>query len=187
MPNNYKDKHGHWTTKENDGGECQHDGGGNAERFDDDYDEEFQIKEDAKYLKDNEFESTEDLNPWDRPDEIDPEYDAKVNEELQRDSNDFDDNYEEEFENDNNPEQKIENVDQAQDFFEKTGLVDDFDVAKLLNFNDHTEVIVYGSYTSGKDMNSLKKAGFKIEKGTPSNIDRYGKGTFSIILPKTNK
>lgn len=47
------------------------------------YDEE-QIKADAQYLLDNGYESTDDLNPWDRPDEIDEEYDAKVNEELKR-------------------------------------------------------------------------------------------------------
>ena len=34
MSNPYKDKKGHWTTKENDGGLCKHEGGGNGEMSD---------------------------------------------------------------------------------------------------------------------------------------------------------
>lgn len=55
MANKYKDEKGHWTTKENDGGPCHHEGAGNStsESFDDTWDEEF---EDAFDADDEEYE-----------------------------------------------------------------------------------------------------------------------------------
>lgn len=42
-----------------------------------------QIKSDVNYLKNHELESTKDLAPWDKPDEPNPEHDAKVDNALQ--------------------------------------------------------------------------------------------------------
>ena len=55
----------------------------NGHSFDNIGGEEEQVKADANYLKEHELESTKDLAPWDKPDEPDPEHDAKVDNALQ--------------------------------------------------------------------------------------------------------
>lgn len=58
----------------------------NGHSFDNIGGEEEQVQADANYLKEHELESTKDLAPWDKPDEPDPEHDAKVDNAMEKDN-----------------------------------------------------------------------------------------------------
>lgn len=108
MANKYKDEHGHWTSKENDGGPCKHDGAGIKKSYYTNKNgdkSEFYVNKEGKLTNGAlKFDSEKDLN----------DYMSKYGFSKESDSDAFDDDFDEEFDALDKPKSYQDELDDAE-------------------------------------------------------------------------